>query len=224
MNDAQPIAPTGEPEAGEHFRAFMSYSHADAAAARRLHRRLETYRLPRRLEPTAAEEGSPRRLGRIFRDREDLPAASDLSESVQRAMTVSEALIVLCSPEAKASPWVGKEIALFRRLHPDRPILAALIRGAPAQAFPVELTEGTEPLAADLRPEGDGRRLGFLKIVAGLAGVPLDALVQRDAQRRVRRITWVTLAALIAMVAMAAMTIVTLDAYRRAERARAAEA
>src|SRR3712207_7323871 len=31
-----------------------------------------------------------------------------------------------------------------------------------------------EPLAADFRQTGDGRRLPFLKLVAGMLGVPLD--------------------------------------------------
>ena len=55
-------------------------------------------------------------------------------------------------------------------------MLAALIEGEPADAFPQPLLQGGEPLAADLRKQGDGPRLGFLKVVAGIAGVPLDAL------------------------------------------------
>jgi hypothetical protein len=71
------------------FRAFVSYSHADAAIAQKLHRKIETYRLPRhlRLDPIANENNG--RLGRIFRDHEDLPAAEDLSESVKRALARS---------------------------------------------------------------------------------------------------------------------------------------
>lgn len=71
-----------------------------------------------------------------------------------------------------------KEIELFRALHPDRPILAAIVRGELAEAFPAPFMDGAEPLAADLRREGDGWRLGFLKIIAGIAEVPLDALGQ----------------------------------------------
>lgn len=203
------------------YRAFLSYSHADDAAARKLHRRLETYRLPDRLAPPDEAGDGARRLGPIFRDREDFPAAVDLSESVKRALDISGALIVLCSPDAKASPWVAKEIVYFRAHHPDRPILAALLRGEPAEAFPAELTEGAEPLAADLRRDGDGQRIGFLKLVAGLAGVPLDALVQRDAQRRMRRVTAVTLASLVALIVMAGMTILALQSRNEAERQRA---
>jgi hypothetical protein len=117
---------------------------------------------------------------------------------------------------------VAKEIALFRTLHPDRPILAAIIAGAPDEAFPDTLIAGgIEPLAADLRRHADAGRLGFLKIVAGISNVPLDALVQRDAQRRLRRVTAVTLVALVTMLAMAIMTAIAIRSRNEAVRERA---
>jgi tetratricopeptide (TPR) repeat protein len=209
---------------GTRYKAFISYSHKDAAVGRWLHRRLETYRIPRRLAGTEGLHGPvPARLLPIFRDREELPAAGDLSETVRAALAASENLIIVCSPNAAASPWVGREIALFRELHPGRPVYAAIIEGEPAEAFPAELTAGgtIEPLAADLRGEGDGRRLGFLKLAAGLAGVGLDALVQRDAQRRIRRVMAVTGAAVAAMLVMAVLTTMALTARAEAERQRA---
>jgi len=205
------------------YAAFLSYSHKDAAAARALHRRLESYRIPRRLVGSDGGRGPvPARLTPIFRDREELPAAGDLSETVRAALAVSDALVILCSPAAAASPWVAKEIDTFRALHPGRPIIAAILKGEPGEAFPPALcTGGIEPLAADLRPGRDGRRLGFLKLVAGLSGVGLDSLVQRDAQRRLRRVTAVTGAALAAVVAMAVLTAVALQARAEAQRQRA---
>jgi len=205
------------------YRAFISYSHQDAAAGRRLHRRLERYVVPKRLVGRATTRGPvPRKLGPIFRDREDLPAADSLSEEVRAALAGSASLIVVCSPAARQSPWVAREIALFRSLHPDRPVLAALIAGTPADAFPEPLADGArEPLAADLQPTGDGPRLGFLKLVAGIVGVGLDELVQRDAQRRLRAVTAVTGLALAGMLAMALLTATAIGARREAERQRA---
>lgn len=199
------------------YTAFLSYNHRDVRAARGLQRRLESYRLPK----GAMRSDGGRRLGPIFRDRDELPAAADLSEAVKQALSRSAALVVLCSPHAAASPWVDKEIRLFRFLHPDRPILAAIIEGEPEEAFPPALQDGGEPLAADLRREGDGVRLGTLKIIAGLAGIGLDRLVQRDAQRRVRRVTAVTLALMLVMLAFLALSIAALQAQREAERQRA---
>jgi tetratricopeptide (TPR) repeat protein len=216
VQDGQTI----DSNARRRFAAFISYAHADAAIAGKLQSRLERYRLPKHI--AAAHADGKAALGQIFRDREDLAAAPSLSDAIRAAIAEAEALVVLCSPDAKASRWVGEEIALFRALHPDRPILAALVRGEPDEAFPAALTQGgNEPLAADLRKEGDGEALGFLKIVAGIAGVPLDTLVQRDAQRRIRRVMWITGAALAAMLVMGIMTAFAIQARNEAARQRA---
>lgn len=224
MTGDEADAETGRGAAPARFRAFVSYSHADAAAARRLQRRLETYRVPRRLAGRVPGIGAGEgRVGPVFRDREDLPASADLSEAVKEALARSQALIVLCSPSAARSPWVAREIALFHAIHPGRPVLAALIRGTPDEAFPAEIRRhGVEPLAADFRREGDGPRLAFLKVVAGILGIPLDELVQRDAQRRQRRVMAVTAAAVAAMLILAAMTMIAISARGEAERQRAA--
>ncbi len=210
----------GHSVAGRGFAAFISYAHADASMAAKLQAKLERYQLPKHI--AAAHTGGDAALGKIFRDREDLAAAPSLSDAIRAAIAQAEALVVVASPEAKASRWVGEEIALFRELHPDRPILVALLRGEPDEAFPDALTKGgNEPLAADFRHRGDGEALGFLKIVAGIAGVPLDALVQRDAQRRLRRVTWITAGALAAMLVMAIMTTFAIQARNEAARQRA---
>ncbi len=197
------------------FRAFVSYSHSDKAKAARLQKRLETYRLPKHLRGKV-QSG---RIGRIFRDLDEFPAAEDLTESIKQALASSEALIVLCSPSSKKSLWVAREIELFRELHPERPILAALFSGEPHEAFPEPLMQGREPLAADFRKQGDGERLGFLKVVAGVVGVPLSTLLNRDAQRRLRRVMAVTGVALTAMIVMALMTTFALQSRDTARAA-----
>lgn len=209
------------------YRAFISYSHKDAVFGRGLHRRLEAYRLPRRLVGRVTTHGEvPRRVAPIFRDREELSAAGDLSAEVQAALAASSALIVVCSRASAGSVWVEREVALFRALHPDRPILAALAKDEPADAIPACLKmlgaggQVVEPLAADFRAHGDGARLGLLKLVAGVVGVGLDELVQRDAQRRRLAVTAVTAAALAAMLSMAALTIFALTSRAEAQRQR----
>jgi tetratricopeptide (TPR) repeat protein len=208
-----------QPGETRRFVAFISYSHADAEAAAKFQRKLERYRLPKRIAQTRNRSAD---LGPIFRDREDLAAAVSLSAAIQDAISRADALVVLCSPHAAISPWVSAEIALFRSLNPDRPILAAVLSGNPTASFPPALTlDGNEPLAADLRPEGDGPQLGFLKVVAGIAGVPLDALIQRDAQRRIRRVTAITVGALAAMLIMGVMTVLAISARNEAAQQRA---
>jgi len=196
------------------YRAFISYSHGDAKFAHWLHRKLESWRLP-----------DKSRLAPVFIDRAELAAGSDLSAQVREALEQSAALVVVCSPNAKASRWVGQEIALFRSLHPDRAVLAALIDGEPVDAFPDPLL-GTgdaplEPLAADFRKGHDGQRLGLLKLVAGLTKLPLDQLVQRDAATRQRRVMAITAAALALVLVLSAALVVSLRARAEAERQRA---
>ncbi len=227
MTSGDKAVSTGSINASARYRAFISYNHQDAAFGRRLHRRLEAYVLPRRLVGRDTVVGpAPRRLSPIFRDREELSAAHDLSAEVRAALAASGSLIVVCSPAAAASEWVAREVELFRELHPDRPILAALAAGDPADALPHTLRrrgpDGAmlEPLAADFRSEGDGARLGLLKLVAGVLGVGLDELIQRDAQRQLQRVTAVTAAALAAVLAMGLLTIFALSARTEAERQR----
>ncbi|MFC0590433.1 toll/interleukin-1 receptor domain-containing protein [Novosphingobium aquiterrae] len=210
--------PGAEPDAPR-YRAFISYSHANDGFAHWLHRRLERYVLPRGPE-TAAERLSP-----IFLDRAELAAGTDLSQQVRAALDASAALIVVCSPAAAQSRWVALEIELFRQLHPDRPILAALLAGEPADAFPAPLTHHAgmviEPLAADFRKQGDGRRLGLLKVIAGLTALPLDRLVQRDAIARQRRVMVITAGAVVLSLVLAAMLFVALRERAEAQRQRA---
>lgn len=197
-----------------HYRAFISYSHADSRFAARLHAGLELSR-----------DAAGARLAPIFIDRAELAAGPDLSAQVRTALAGSDALIVIASPAARSSRWVGQEIALFRQLHPSRPVLAALAEGDPETAFPDALVRlgdaEVEPLAADFRKGRDGWRLGLLKLVAGLTGQPLDRLVQRDAQARQRRVMAVTAGAVLLSLILAALLVAAIRARNEAERQRA---
>jgi tetratricopeptide (TPR) repeat protein len=201
------------------YSAFLSYSHADAAFASKLHRRLESYRLPKAL--VDQQETRKAHLAPIFRDRDELPAAADLNEEVRTALAQSGSLVVLCSSSASASYWVRKEIETFRTLAPTRPVLAALVPGAtPACLDPLFGALGLEPVAADFNRAADGKRFGLLKLVAGIAGMPLAALIRRDAQRRLRRVIAVTLVAVAGMLTFAAIAAVAVEARRQADRER----
>ncbi|MGD0191709.1 MAG: toll/interleukin-1 receptor domain-containing protein [Rhizomicrobium sp.] len=207
--------------------AFISYSHRDAGFGRKLHQRLESYSLPRRLIGRQTVFGpAPKRPAPIFRDRDELPASSDLTAEVQAALNASRSLIVVCSPDAASSMWVRREVELFRELHPDRPILCALWRGDPSESVPGPLrhvgADGAliEPLAADFRSGGDGRQMGILKLVAGILGIRLDELIQRDSTRRVQRVTAITIGALTLMVFMLTLTIFALVSRADAQHQR----
>ena len=95
-----------------HYKAFISYSHSDENWARWLQRSLEKYKLPKTFRQSHPE--LPTRLYPIFRDRDELASGGELSESIRRAMEDSDALIVICSPAARASLWVNEEIKRFK--------------------------------------------------------------------------------------------------------------
>lgn len=203
---------TAETDASR-YAAFISYSHSDQATVRWLHHALETYRLPRQLVGTESPWGPvPRRLPPVFRDRDELPASGDLGEHLRAALADSRYQIVLCSPKAAKSHWVNEEIKTFKRLNGESRTLALIVSGEPYQGgdqecFPealryhmgpdVELSDvPAEPIAADIRPGKDGKRLALLKLIAGITGLRLDQLARRDAARRQRQMMWVTAASL----------------------------
>jgi tetratricopeptide (TPR) repeat protein len=212
------------------YRAFISYSHVDKTAAAKLHRQLEGYRVPARLVGTIGARGETvaARLTPIFRDIDELPASGDLSAEIKAALAASDALIVLCSPSAKASDWVTREITLFRDMHGDsRPVLTAILSGEPVDVLPEILQsragrpgERVDPIAADFRAGQDGQKLALMKLVSGMTGASLATLVQRDAQRRLRRVMAVTTIAAVIMLALASSLILALRARAEAERNR----
>jgi hypothetical protein len=207
-----------EQTASPKYRAFISYSHRDAVFGRQLHRRLEAYALPHRLIGKRGRFGSvPPCLRPIFRDSEELPAADSLSAEVRCALADSACLIVICSPAAARSRWVAREIDTFRALHPDRPILAVLIMGEPEDAFPIALRHaGVEPLAADFRPGSESGRWAFLRLVAGLVGVGLDDLVQRESRRRIGRLRLVGAGVATALLGAGASAAIALNSQTEA--------
>jgi len=191
------------------YAAFISYSHSDTSIVRWLHHALETYRLPKILVGSESPFGPvPRKLPPVFRDRDELPASGDLGSELRAALTNSRFQIVVCSPRSAKSHWVNEEIKHFKRTHGEFRTLALIVEGEPysggdQECFPPALrfrldADGevsdvpAEPIAADIRPGKDGRRLALLKLIAGITGLKLDALARRDAARRQRELTIIT--------------------------------
>ena len=95
----------------EKYDAFISYSHAEdnAEIAEALHKKLEHYRIPSQIQKITGKK----KIERVFRDKEELPLSANLTENIYTALDNSEYLIVLCSPESRASQWVQREIEYF---------------------------------------------------------------------------------------------------------------
>ena len=135
------------------FEAFISYRHIgrDRAWARWLHSALESYRVPAAL---VRGKGLRPRLGRVFRDEEELSASSSLSAEIEQALQASRYLIVVCSRDTPGSRWVNEEIVRFRQLGRHERIRALLVDGEPDQSFPAALYQ----LLTDAAGVGAGRR------------------------------------------------------------------
>ena len=201
------------------YRAFISYSHADEPIARWLHKALETYRLPGNLS-------TKKSLRPIFRDLDELSASSSLSDSITSALRASEYLIVICSRAGASSKWVNEEARYFRDLGRSDKILCLITDDSPgisiSEFLPASLRSADtgEPLAADLRPGGDGKENARLKLVAALLSVPLDTLKQRDFQRRKRRLLLVASAAVLGMAVTSGLAAYAMFQRDRAEEQR----
>ncbi len=216
----------------QEYAAFISYRHVepDHTWAKQLHRALEQYRVPRQL---ATQRRVPSRLGKVFRDDDELSASPDLKREIESALVASRFLIVICSPRTPKSEWVNQEVLRFRELGRHDRIVALLIEGEPSQSFPKALCEirrkvidrrgmsreqiaKVEPLAADVRPVASEsrraqRQIATLKIAACLLGCKFDNLRMREQERRRRNlIAWGSAAAcVLALVVTLAARVVS---------------
>lgn len=219
------------------YAAFISYRHTptDRKWAKWLHTALETYRVPARLR---REQSLPARVGRVFRDEDELPASAELKADIDTALRESRFLIVICSPRTPESLWVNREVERFRELARHDRILAMLVEGEPAESFPpalreirrsltddsgttIERIEEVEPLAADVRPRAtesprQQKRMAQLRLSACLLGVRFDELRQREQERRTRRLTTMLTATAILMLTMGGLTLLAVRAQRDA--------
>ena len=224
------------------YKAFISYSHQDKNWGDWLHKALESFKIPKGLIGNKNNFGKvPKRLYPVFRDREELPTATELSSAIDKALRDSSHLIVICSPRSAQSQWVNEEIKQFKKLGKSDRILCLIIDGEPnandkpesgqKECFPDAVkfkigadgelsTDRTEPIAADARQGKDGKKHALLKLVAGLISVGFDDLKQRDLARRQKQMAAVAGICLILATVMGFLSLWALDKKKEAETAR----
>jgi len=187
------------------YNAFISYKHGprDNNVAAHVQSQLEHFHIPGKIRKKTGKT----RIQRIFRDKDELPITSDLTETIENALQKSEFLIVICSPHTKESIWVRREIEFFLKTHDRDHILAVLSEGEPQDALPQELLEEEvtitqpngatytyarekEPLCCDYRGsfrKADNEELP--RLAAALIGCSYDELMNRRRAYQMRRIT-----------------------------------
>ena len=185
------------------YDAFISYRHAvkDTQIAAEIQKSLE--HIPKALRKKTGKK----RFNRVFRDVEELPISSNLTEDIEEALRVSEFLIVICSFSTSESDWVKREIDTFLELHDynKQLILTVLVEGEPDEVIPEilrhdnithYLADGTfyckdevvEPLAADYRmPVSKARKIELPRLAAAMLGCNYDDIIRRrKAYKRTR--------------------------------------
>ena len=201
--------------------AFISYRHKplDKEAAERIQRSIERYTVPKEFR----EKTGGKKLGMVFRDEDELPVSSNLSDSILYALDHSKYLIVICTPDLPLSKWCEQEIRYFISTHDRDHVIAVLADGTPDQSFSPYLlhtfdeegriTGDTEPLAANIAGADHSIskknfRKEIVRIYAALIGCPFDTLWQRERRARTNRIMALTG---VAAAAMAVFSIVVLS-------------
>ncbi len=198
------------------FDAFISYRHhpVDSAIASAVQKQLEHFTIPRAVQKKTGKK----RIGNIFRDKEELPVTSDLNDNIGLALSNSEHLIVICSPRTKESIWVQKEIETFLKTHSRESVLTVLAEGEPGDVLPelllseeitiidedgneVKTVIPREPLSCDYRMGiRKAKSVELLRLAASILGCPFDDLKQRMHQYRMRRLTAIFSVVLSAML------------------------
>jgi tetratricopeptide (TPR) repeat protein len=168
-----------------------------------------------------------RRALRVFRDDTSLSATPHLWPTIEQALEQSRFLIVLASPEAAASPWVGKEIAYWLEHKSVDTLLVALTDGtvtwdhaagdfewSTATPLPAVLKGrfAAEPKWVDLCAYRTGtvpRDTRFTELAADFAaavrGIPKEDLLSEEVrqQRRALRLAWSAATSLLVLAVMA---------------------
>ncbi len=180
--------------------AFISYRHQspDQEIAKALHTAIENYGIP----ASVKKKNGIRKMGKVFRDQEELPLSSNLGADIETALDNSDWFIAICSPRYLKSQWCLREMEYFIEHKGRDRVLTVLVEGEPETSFPEMLRftpgeqEGAkeiEPLAADVRAESlHGMRKKLtqekLRILAPMLGLRYDDLKQRARQRRRKQI------------------------------------
>ena len=194
--------------------AFISYRHLspDQEIAKALHTAIETYHIPSNIQKKTGKK----RMGRVFRDQEELPLSADLGADIETALDSSDWLIVVCSPRYQQSRWCMRELEYFVEHKGRERVIAILAEGEPGETFPDEIrysvdSEGNrieiDPHAADVR--GADLKESFkklknekLRLLAPMLSVTYDELKRRERQRRRKKLLISAAAVFVAAVGL----------------------
>ena len=178
--------------------AFISYSSHDTSWGKRLHNRLEYYRLPSTLCSKHGLKRIPMRP--IFFAPTDIQPGG-LNEELKSRLRASRNLVVICSPNSAQSKWVGEEIKYFHELGRTDNIHFFIVRGTPHSANPDE--ECINPIVDELGiPEILGANIhektyalpllnkerAYAQLISKLLGIEFDTIWKRHKRQLTRKV------------------------------------
>ncbi|MCH5233866.1 MAG: toll/interleukin-1 receptor domain-containing protein [Muribaculaceae bacterium] len=171
----------------EYF-AFISYNHLDEKWAKWLQKKLEYYKVPAFIKEEKPD--LPNKIRPIFRDQSDL-SSGKLKKEIEKALKVSQYLIVVCSPNASKSDWVSDEVELFIKTGREDFIIPFIVDGTPnspipeEECFPMALRQlnGDKEILG-INVNEIGKEAAFIKVVARLFNVKFDSLWKRHEKEK----------------------------------------
>ena len=186
--------------------AFISYCHRDKPRAKRLYRRLLRYRLPSNMLRERRKNGQaalPRRISPVFIDDEEMMGTS-VKQGMQRGLSQSRFLIVVCSPNSAKSIYVNYEAEYFVRDGREACIIPYIIEGQPCSNDP--LTECYPPAIRKADKLGaDEQQLkedALLRVIATILNVDMGVLSRKNKQRRIRQVMAIAAAVIVLLTAL----------------------
>lgn len=216
------------------YDVFISYSRKNEAFAGKLEQALENYQPEKSLNV-------PRRNIETFRDKEDF-SSGDYHKNLLKNLQESSKLIVVCSPEARASRFVNDEIRRFVEVRGAEHIIPVLFSGIPnneakdgqesEMAFPDELCLAQEmPLAVNylnFNPDKDKINRGIFispwyNILADVYSLGRSEMEQREKKRRARSRRFAFAAMSASLAVLSVLLIFAIVSQQRALAAQAAE-
>ena len=213
----QALAPRTSALEAIDYDAFISYCHEEPASyvAKQIQQMLERYHIPK----TLSRPDGKLTMGRVFLDRTELTAGTDMENHLRSVLSHSAYLIVILSPGVMNSPWVEREISMFLETHGHDQVLTVLAEGEPEEVTPAILREvekdvngvmkktPVESLAADVR--GSSRRehsrklrTEIYRLLAPMLGCGYDDLVMRQKAYRQQRMLRILTAAFLITTAV----------------------
>ena len=173
------------------YYAFISYSTADEKWAKWLHKHLEGYNLPSALR--RSNSSLPKYIRPVFWYKTDL-SGTELHSALEKELTSSRHLVLICSPESAKSDWVNDEVKSFVESNRTDYIIPFIVSGQPDSpegddyCYPQVLRDMPRTkMLRGIDVSKVGKQHALIDIVSTMFGLRFDALWQRHKRAQIKR-------------------------------------